>query len=76
MWALAGFAGLFIGSAVTFIAWQMYFDSCNRKITKELQKLKYQLILARHRVTSEPVEMIHIHEYATPEQVEDLDFGG
>ena len=76
MWALAGFAGLFIGSAVTFIAWKAYFDSYNERAIEKIVQLKGQLEKCREAIIEARQEIIHIHEYAVPEQVKDIKFGG
>lgn len=72
MVALAGFAGLFCGCLITFFTWKMFFDAYSRKATRIIRELKRQKADAR----TCNIEVIHRHEFVTPEQVEDLKFGG
>lgn len=82
MVALAGFAGLFVGTLITFFSWKTFYEYQNAKAMRIIRSLKRQKALYAaeceylktfHNCN---VEVIHRHEFAQPEQVTDLKFGG
>ena len=85
MVALAGFSGLFCGCLITFFAWKIYFDMYSKKASRIIKALKKQLDMARdtrdyyklrNYFQRNKVDVTYRHEYAMPEHVNDLKFGG
>lgn len=76
MVALAGFSGLFVGVVITFCAWKAVYDKQAEKAKRIIKNLKWERDFYRLNSDRGHVEVIHRHEYATPEQVTDLHFGG
>lgn len=82
MVALAGFSGLFCGTLITFFAWKTFYDIQAKKAQRIIVSLKRQKALYKaeceYLKTFQKcnVEVIHRHEFAQPEQVTDLKFGG
>lgn len=82
MVALAGFAGLLAGTLITFFSWKTIYDIQSKKAQRIIMSLKRQKALyqaeCEYLKTYQKcnVEVIHRHEFATPEQAADIKFGG
>ena len=82
MVALAGFSGLFVGVLITFFSCKSYYDEQDKMVKCLIKSLKMQrdyyadAYRALKKAKTGKVEIINRHEFATPEQVNDLKFGG
>lgn len=70
MVAFAGLTGLFIGSLITFVAWQSYFEFYSKKAERTIKFLK---AIKSDKVK---IDIIEHHKFAAPDDVSDLKFGG